>query len=49
MAKKDELLWSPDIKGKFHLGDLMYNLERLKEKKRKEKKGEIVKPNKERS
>ena len=27
-----EALWSPDKNGEYHLGDLMYNLEKAKEK-----------------
>jgi len=31
-VKDDEPLWKPDINGDFHLGDLMYNMQKLKEK-----------------
>jgi len=31
-------LWSPDKNNEFHLGDLMYNIEKCKELNRKDKK-----------
>lgn len=34
MTDKAKALWSPDNIGEYHLGDLMYNLERSKERRK---------------
>ena len=38
--KRKKKLWEPDKNGEFHLGDLMYNLEKIKSKRKKSKQKE---------